>query len=786
MKSIRLSDYFKLLKPKYIILKLIPDTSIRNYNSTSIARTINHLGATLRQRISRDEKIWNIQTPAKCSFMIDIRKNGVDFYFLVPELYETLLREKISEVWPKVTIKKIEQIENFSDDALKYQVFYKSEDPLSLSIDKRCNEPLNSILGVLDIMKEDDRVGIFYNFRPTSQRKWSKQCAITMRRFENNEPLDKELISTKYVFKTIIMAFAEILDGILEGLRELFKKEKKDINLIEVAMTKLIGGNKGQLSPASMKKKDSIVISTQIAVLSESKSKERKINNATAVAQSFYQLNEDNELIYSVLPVKNINYTNYSIGAVDNKFSIEECQNLLELPGKTLLQQFKAIPQVNTLENEVPEQIRNGIKLIGINEYKGNKQKAYLTTDKDYKNLAVVVVGPTRSGKTTFLGNLARNCIDAGECVIVPDFIENCALADEIMGFVPEGKVIEIDLSDLHKLPAFNYCESITDNTDPLYIYDNLKRQANLLGYLINSVNVENKELAPRMDRYLQAAAHIVYAVNGPTIDILYVLEDHVIRERYVNSVPDTLKSYLAESIAYMEQLDEWTKATKDKPAEKVGTHISYVTGILDRFYILKKNTAMEIMMSKKPENCLNFSTEMQKGQLITIKMPESVFPTEEERDIMTTYWITKIYLAGQVRADKIRDKYQRTTVNVITDEIAQLESAERFIGSRLDKTAKFGIKFILSTMYINQLRIREKLRNANTSYILIAGSDKVNYTELKDELSQHGFQLEDLMNLKRFQSLNYIKYENGYTAFISWLPKPLKEVSQCQLNWRN
>ena len=151
------------------------------------------------------------------------------------------------------------------------------------------------------------------------------------------------------------------------------------------------------------------------------------------------------------------------------------------------------------------------------------------------------------------------------------------------------------------------------------------------------------------------------------------------------------------------------------------------------------------------------------------------MFSTPEERDTMATYWLTKIWMAAQSRAWNIPDKYKRKTVSVITDEIAQLKSAEQFVGSKLDQTAKFGVKFILSTMYINQLRIREKLRTANTSYILIAGSDKTNFKELKEEFEQFGYALEDLMNLKRYYSLNYIKYENGYCSFIAKLPPPVK-----------
>ena len=55
---------------------------------------------------------------------------------------------------------------------------------------------------------------------------------------------------------------------------------------------------------------------------------------------------------------------------------------------------------------------------------------------------------------------------------------------------------------------------------------------------------------------------------------------------------------------------------------------------------------------------------------------------------------------------------------------------------------------------------------------MLLAGTNKDNYNELKDEL--YPYELEDLMNLKRYESLNLIKTQNGYAKFITKLPKPI------------
>jgi len=303
-------------------------------------------------------------------------------------------------------------------------------------------------------------------------------------------------------------------------------------------------------------------------------------------------------------------------------------------------------------------------------------------------------------------------------------------------------------------------------------IYESAKQQSNQLAALANSINVDNSDFTPKMGRYLNSAALIVFIQDSAFKDVFQVLQNHIIRAKFIESIPTTQIENLQEYVENLQELDEWSKVTKENPVSEVcGTHTSYISGVIDRVDKLKSNTYMEMMLKRNTENNINLLDEMEKNQVIFIKMPEAAFPTTDERDIMTTYWITKIWMSGQLRAWKIKDRYKRKTVTVVMDELAQLRNTEQFVGSRLDQTAKFGIKFILSTMYINQLKIREKLRTANTSYILIEGSDKTNFKELKEEFEQFEYTLEDLMNLKRHQSLDYIKYSGGYTAFIAQLP---------------
>lgn len=182
----------------------------------------------------------------------------------------------------------------------------------------------------------------------------------------------------------------------------------------------------------------------------------------------------------------------------------------------------------------------------------------------------------------------------------------------------------------------------------------------------------------------------------------------------------------------------------------------------------------MELMLKKNANDNIDLSKEMQNNQLICIKMPETMFNTDMERDIYTTYWMSKIWLSLQVRAERIKDKNERNKVNLIVDEISQVKNTEHFIKEKLSRLTKFRLKPIISCHYLNQLEyLREELRSANTSYTLISGCDKNNYKELASEL--YPFEEKDLLNLKRYTALNLIKYKHGYARFITKLPPPIK-----------
>ncbi|HID0769597.1 TPA: hypothetical protein ACXC99_003694 [Clostridium botulinum] len=778
IKSMTLKDYFQIQKPTYKILKITPDTSIRNYNSSNIAKAIQYMYKSITQRIHREEKKFFIETPVKCSYMIDIQKNNVDFYFIVPERYLGLIREKITETWSKVTIELVENITPFSQDAVKYQLKYNKEDALSLNVDKKCNEPLNSILNVLDILEEGDRVGIFYNFMPVVQRGWRKEYQDTIDKIKNNEPIDREKFNIKYIAKEGLILLINLIQDLLDTIGDFFGAEqKKDgLTLTEVAITSLMLDDKKKLSRSTVNKKDAMVLNTQMVVLSESKDIKRQENNSIAVLESYNVISEDNELIYKRIPKKNNFYiTDFKIaGAEENKLSTEECQNLLQLPGRELLQQHKVIEKVDVLETKVPEQLQNGILRAGKSTYRGNTTNVFHTEDKEIKNTSVCLCGPNRSGKSTAIANMVFDFIKAGRTVILPDFCGKCQLSDELANVIPKDKILNINCDKWEELEGLGYNEIIPKDDSIFELYNCAKMKSAKLKELINLVNDGDSDLEGRMERYLEYASLIVFVCDGSVDDVFKVLKNHAIRHYYIDNIPEELKETMEEYVEELLEIDEWSKATKDCPSEVIGTKQGHISAILSRMHRLKQNTYIEMMLKKETNNNVNLINEMQKGKLICIRMYDSMFATQQQKDIYVCYWITKVWGALQKRFCDIKEEELKQAV-ILIDELYQTKNCEKYLTMILSQIPKYRAKIVLSCHHLGQIPIiQEELKSAMCSYVFIAGSNKKNFMAMKEEFDDKGYTLEDLLHLKRFHALNLLAYEEGYWVGITKLPPPI------------
>lgn len=771
MKSIAIDKYLELKRPEYSYIHVIPHRGIKGTPSKGMARTIAYTYKGIEKRLKKEKNKLFFETDFKVSYIIDISKTDVSFYFVVPRPFEKAIMTQITEIWDKTTVEILPYgIKPFSDGSEVYELSYKKLDSLSLETNCQSYEPLSSILGVMEIMQEDDRVGICYNFMPSSQSGWVERYNEEMDRVKKHKNINKFELTANAVFRGALGLLLTTLDILVNSISEFLvgeNKKKEESTLYDSIMGAL--GDKAEITPASKSKKLGTILQTQIAVISDSKEKDRRTDNALAVCRSYRRIDGDNELKYKKTSSKNLDFEKYSLGTKVSLLSTDEVSSLIQLPGRTLLDSFN-INHVKINEVVVPEKLQNGKKLIGTVTYKGETTMAYFEDDYNMGNLPAAYIGSQGSGKSTLFKNYARECIKANESMFVIDFIKDCELSDSIEEAVPKDKLVVLDLASKEGIQGFGYNEIIID--DSMEDFEKLKL-ANLQAIqtlsLVDSMNPDSP-LTSRMRRFLNAAANVVFVQKESSIkSVITCLEDYQKREQYINNLTPTQREYLEDEIRALEELDEYSKGNKDEEPEKIGTSSSKIDHILDRVAILREDFKLKFMYNKDIKDNINFIQCMDEGKTVLIKMRESEFPTKTQKNVLVTYFMSKLWLASQLRGGKHK---QPTRTSVLVDELFQAPTCMKNLEYMLPQCRKFGLKLLISMQYSGQLKpIMDALDASGASFFLLTGCTQDDFNKFKDKLPN--FQYEDLRDMPRFHSMCLIKYSDGYASFIAKLPPP-------------
>lgn len=771
MKSIKLSDYFKLVKPVYVYLQITPHKSIRNYSSANISKAIAHTYRAINRRIYKAQKKLFFETNYKISYVIDIKDNNAKFYFIIPDCFKNIIIEKCKEIWSKATIEIVDKIEEMDEDTDLYSLSYKKEDALSLAVDKKSNEPLNSILSVMDIVKDQDRIRVIYNFLPISQFGWLDRYNTTIEKIKEHKSIEKKQMSFDYIVRSAIINIFNLFDSIVQVVNDFTggPPEGSKESLYS-AILGILEQNQS-LSPATNKKKEATILNTQIAIQSQSKDDTRRENNALSVCQAYRTLDEDNELIYKKEKHK-VEIENYDFKIDTNTMSTDECSNFIQVPGRMLLLQH-GIKHINVEENNIPEELREGTKRLGIATFKGSKISTYLENEYNNGNLPLVLIGSQGGGKSTYIGNYAKDCVEAKEGLIVLDFIKNCELSDTIKEYVSKDKLIELDLSTEKDIQGLGYNEiEIKKYMDTFTKLKLASLQSQQIMSLIDSVSIGDP-LSSRMRRFLNAAANIVFVQGYNSVkNVVECLEDFKKRKMYIDSLSLELKTNLEDEINTIKELDEWRRGNKKENIgpEVVGTNSGKIEHILDRVSMLREDFKLKYMYNKTLKDNINLVKCMEEGKVVLIKMREADFPTKMQKNLLVTYFITKVWLASQLRG-MLNDKPLRC--NVIIDEVFQAPTSMDILEYILPQSRKFACKFIFSTQYIKQLdKIFDTLEASGASFMMLTGSTEDDFNHFKNKLEN--FEYEDLRDMEKFSSLNLVKYSKGYSSFITKLPKPI------------
>ena len=782
-KSIKLTDYFQLISTKQQLsyYKIVPHQNTRNYKSVEISKVINKCYKDITKRIYKIEKTWCIEAPTKIGYYIHMSKDeGIEFFLIVPTVYDSMILEKLSSCWDKVEVKRVMDIPRFSDDCSKISMEVTRHDALSLNIsDKKSNEVLASQINVIDMMAEGEKVAIYYNFNHTSSYKqlgFRTKYNKAMDKIKEGKSLDKMKFNRSSIIKSLLRIIVISGEDILSSIAEVLGETRKEDNMS--ALNRTLGVlQKKDLSKESKNKGQLEVISTQILLMSESPDKNSEKANIQSLAQSFNVMDGDNTLRPKTLSNKlkvdlDANKLPKAIG--ENFFSVEEVGNVITQPGKELINKYNI--EANSInEEDVPNICKNGYISTGIATKKGKSNKAYLNPNPD-QDTGLAMIGKQGSGKTEGLKNYSNDCIKHEDSIIILDYIGNNDLASTVQKVVPQDKLVLKDLSKMECMESIAYNEKYyTDDMDLMDKLDIISEKAQLITQLINSFNF-GQDLTSAMRRFFVSASIVTYSVNQHASfrEIIDCLEFYDTRMNLINSIPDEFKLFCDKHIRNLLKLNDKHTKGDFKGEDNGETCESKIDRILDRVSVMAESPRLEYMLQKDVLENINFEECFNEGKVIIIKMRQDKFGSEHMKNMLTLYFVTRIWEACVNRYAKSNGEELRR-VHFIIDEPHQVPVVTNYLKPLLTQMRKYRLKPVFATQSLLQLEhILDDLKGAGFSYMLLAGSDKVNYKLLADELSP--YEVEDLLNLERFHSLNLVPDDKGVLKpFITKLPPKLK-----------
>ena len=753
-ESIKLSKYIEIQKAEYTHIQVIPSKSCRNTNTDKILVLANTMYKKLDRLIRIENKKLIITSKLKLSYYIHITKRCTEFYFIVPTVFYSQVKTKLSETWKNVEIKKVNALPININDCTKYQLSYKLNDVLSLNVDKRSNSLLNANLSVLEILQDDEAVGIFYNFIPMSQKE-QNYFKVSSQEALNNFRKGINLKKSKHIVDLGVISLKFLVDFI-NGLLNAFLSEPKNSHNI-------INHIEKSTSSSTQRKAKSDIIKTQAIICAKSDEKEREKQLCTTTFNTFTSLNGDNELEMEEVK-KNIDIYKDDIKVKANYTSTLESGKFINIAGKDIIEQHKNIKHNKLLELRAPKCLEDGEVRIGEVKHKDDKQMTYYSTDEQMKRLGRVLLGPMGAGKDYYMTNMAKDIIKVGRGLIVLDYIDKCQLADNIKAITPIDRLIEINCANPKQLQSFAYDEyKYSDSDREVDKIDICMQKAQQYNMLLDTINDVNSTLTPRMLRYLNAAATIVFRVNQYSSfkDIIDVLKNPTKRDNIISLLPASAKELLQDEIDDLEELSKRDKKGNIENAD------SKIDGILDRISKLKSSSIYtKLSYISESTNNVDFIKAINEGKVILIKIPAKRF-SKTMRSLLATFFLQKVWIAKEQGATE-------TQTELFINEIHQSYHCQLLMEDILVECRKFNLTPTLSLHYLDQCtkNLQKSILASGASFLLIQGTDIKVYNELKRYFDKDGYTETDLAELERYHALCLIKNEyTGYSSFVCKLP---------------
>jgi hypothetical protein len=698
-------------KVQPIHLQIRPDSRLDNMNVERLAQAL----CNYQNMLQRYQKGEGLKQQPFFSFEIALRTRNTVFQVSCLPESETVVRKAIESTWNRVAIDKIPDTFRSAPDYTS-TVEYNYHYTFAIRVDRRTNGMLENLLETLNAMKSEDEVYVQILGVP-AQKDWYVGATEGYQKFKEGKMPRKVRFNKEAAGRMVLNSITKTLIGVTDtiieatgGKAETWEEPERAVILKD-----------GNLRTETIQKARGEAYKTYIRVGIVCKDKIRASALNRMVTLAFRELDGDNYLIANTTnperTFKLMKERSEGLKLSKDYFSLKEFARLILLPSGTLQEHYK-IPNINTLEVEIPKRLLEGGMLFGHQEFKGRQQDVFLPINNhDEICLPFVVIGGMGQGKTKGFGaNKVVQAVRNGFGALCIDPAKG-EMGNEIASQLPPEQIIRINLGETPI--AIDWRET-----------EHAVRSRNRLANTIISFFGED-DTGGQTTRFIRASVMGMRTTNIK--ELLRMFEDETYLKEVIKSMPDTIHKQT------LKNLSEYSEGRRRQILDPIYNRLDDILGdeYLAECFDAKEGLDMVKLMSQR--------------KAVIIDIPQRLVG-ETGVNLIGNLIMTKINLAMTLRAEEDQFPFF-----IIIDEPHQFSRSQSIWKSACVESRKWrvGYNFLFHEWAQLDRDLRDIIKAAGCQYHIYPSSKKT-FIGLAEEIQP--FTLEDAMKMKTYHSISIIR----------------------------
>lgn len=718
-----------------VYLHITPDRKLDNHSIGDLVRSISGMYQAPLAR-------WNgrgFNKPERASWEVVMGKGEAEFYLAIPATWRPVIEKQISVVWPRATIKQVEDPLTKIKPAALAKLELKNHFMFSIKADKRTLGVLPSLLETTKMLSENEKVAVQVILDP-APGDWWQSAAVGYEEFRSGKMPKRLEVTPKAAGLFAVKAAAWMTLGTIRVITELLTGEEPEkISLEGTDKATALRERPVGHTVADKLKGDALDVTIRVAVEADAAAAKSILRS---IWYAFRSLDGDNSFAVTSQGLKSwqkVLDREPGLKINHDYLSPKEVGMLTQLPTGPLQEEYK-LTAVDYRETNLPKIVTEGGLEVGEVTYHGQTQKVYLPT-KSHDELCLphVTIGGMGTGKTKGFGsNLAIEAVRNGMSAVVIDPAKG-EIGDEVELALSPDQIVRV---------RFGMVPIALDWREATHSERARNRLAN---EIIAFAEAATDDAGAQTVRYLRAAAKAV--PTGRLSEVVQLMTD---------------TDYRAEAIAKMREQDRDTWIGFNKLSEARQAQIA--APILNRLDVVRGDDYLEQCLDAKQG--LDFVELLDgKPRVIILDIPKSELGTEGV-DVLASLIATKLDLAMVLRKTK-------HPVFVIQDEPHQYQRSAKIWRSAAVESRKWRFSYVWMFHAWEQIPrdVAAIIQAAGPHYHLYTSS-KATYKALAEEIKP--FEVEEAMRTPRWWAINIIKAGGVVVEpFLAKMTPPPSEVKK-------